>query len=54
MIRKIFPHPYLSALLAFTWMLLVNRFAVGSLVMAALLGVIIPLITTPIGPDGPG
>ena len=53
MIRKIFPHPYLSALLAVTWMLLVNRFAIGSLVMAAILGTIIPLVTASYWPARP-
>ena len=53
MIRKLFPHPYLSALLAVTWMLLVNRFAIGSLVMAAILGIIIPLVTASYWPARP-
>ena len=53
MIRKLFPHPYLSALLAVTWMLLVNRFAIGSLVMAAILGTIIPLVTASYWPARP-
>lgn len=51
MIRRIFPHPYLSALLVLTWMLLVNRFAWGSLVFAIMLGIIIPALTEPYWPD---
>ncbi len=53
MIRKIFPHPCLSALLAVTWMLLVNRFAIGSLVLAAVLGTVIPLMTANYWPGRP-
>ena len=53
MIRKIFPHPYLSALLAVTWMLLVNRFAIGSLAMAAILGIALPLVTASYWPARP-
>ena len=51
--RKVFPHPYLSALLAVTWMLLVNRIALGSLVMAAFLATVIPLATAAYWPDRP-
>lgn len=50
MLRRLFPHPYLSLTLVVFWMLLVNRFALGSLVMAAILGVVIPLITAPYWP----
>ena len=51
--RTIFPHPYLSALLAVTWMLLVNRFAIGSVVMATILGTLIPLATAAYWPGRP-
>lgn len=51
--RKVFPHPYLSALLAVTWMLLVNRIALGSLVMAAFLATVIPLATAAYWPARP-
>src|SRR5690606_9667091 len=44
MIRRIFPHPYLSALLILIWMLLVNRFAWGSLVFATILSIAIPAL----------
>ncbi len=45
MISRLFPHPYLSLALLVTWMLLVNGTKLGSLVMAAILAVAIPLIT---------
>ncbi|SNT76585.1 Na+/H+ antiporter subunit E [Paracoccus seriniphilus] len=51
MIRRIFPHPYLSALLVLIWMLLVNRFAWGSLVFALILSIAIPALTEPYWPD---
>lgn len=51
MIRRIFPHPYLSALLFLIWMLLVNRFAWGSVVFALILSITIPALTEPYWPD---
>ena len=51
MIRRILPHPLLSLFVALIWMLLVNRFAWGSLLFAMALGVIIPLATDRYWPD---
>ena len=53
MLRKLFPHPYLTLLLVITWMLLVNHLKLGSLVFALILGTIIPIITAPYWPDRP-
>jgi len=53
MLRKLFPHPYLTLLLIITWMLLVNHLKLGSLVLAVILGTIIPLMTAPYWPDRP-
>lgn len=53
MLRKLFPHPYLTLLLVITWMLLVNHLKLGSLVFALMLGIIIPIITAPYWPDRP-
>lgn len=47
MIRRWFPHPYLTLMVFAVWMMLVNRFAWGSVVFAAILGVVIPLLTAP-------
>jgi multicomponent K+:H+ antiporter subunit E len=47
MLRRLYPHPYLSLFLVLTWFLLVNQWKVGSLVMAVILATIIPLITAP-------
>lgn len=51
--RRLFPHPYLNLLLIAVWMLLVNRLALGSLVMAAVLATVIPLITSAYWPARP-
>lgn len=51
MIRRIFPHPFLSALLVLIWMLLVNRFAWGSLVFAFIISIAVPALTEPYWPD---
>lgn len=53
MLRRLFPHPLLSAMLFLTWMLLVNQFKIGSLVMALILAVIIPMLTAPYWPNRP-
>lgn len=47
MIRKLLPHPALSLLIVLMWMALVNRFAWGSLVFAAIIAVVIPLAIRP-------
>ena len=45
MIRRLLPHPALSLAVALIWLLLVNRFAWGSLVFALALGLVIPIVT---------
>lgn len=54
MIRRLLPRPWLTGLLIVIWMALVNRWAMGSLVFAVLLGIAIPLATAPYWPDGKG
>lgn len=49
--RRIFPHPYLSLTLVLLWFLLVNQWKLGSLVMALLLGTLIPLLSAHWWPD---
>lgn len=53
MLRKLLPHPYMTLTLIALWMLLVNEFKIGSLVMAAILGVVLPLLTAAWWPDRP-
>lgn len=51
--RRLLPHPGLSALLIVIWLMLVNELKLGSLVFAALLAVILPLMTAPYWPGAP-
>lgn len=53
MIRRLLPHPWLSLTILLAWMMLVNRFAWGSLVFAAILGLVIPAMTAVWWPDRP-
>lgn len=50
MIRRLFPHPWMTVALALVWMMLVNRFAWGSLVFAIMIGIAVPLLTAPYWP----
>lgn len=49
--RRLYPHPYLSLTLFAVWLLLVNGYALGSLVFAAILATIIPLLTSAYWPN---
>ncbi len=53
MIRRLFPHPALSALLVVVWMLLVNEFTFGALFLALVFGLLVPLVTSRFWPDRP-
>ena len=53
MLRRLYPHPYLTLTLIVMWFMLVNQWKVGSLVMAVILATIIPLITSAWWPDRP-
>lgn len=46
MIGRLFPHPLLSVMLAIVWLLLVNSLSVGTLVLALLVGWLVPLGTS--------
>lgn len=47
------PHPLLSVVLVFVWMLLQNDFSMGALVLGGVLGVAIPIITSGFWPSRP-
>lgn len=47
------PHPLLSVVLVFVWMLLQNDFSMGTLVLGCVLGVAIPIITSGFWPSRP-
>lgn len=51
--RRILPHPLLTILLAIVWCLLVNSLSPGTVVMALILGLLIPAIAEPYWPDRP-
>ncbi|MBN8631532.1 MAG: Na+/H+ antiporter subunit E [Rhodobacterales bacterium] len=51
--RRLFPHPYLSATLVLLWFLLVNQWKLGSLVLALILATLIPLLSSRWWPDRP-
>jgi multicomponent K+:H+ antiporter subunit E len=51
--KRLFPHPYLTLTLVVLWFLLVNQWKLGSLVMAIILGTVIPLLTSAWWPDRP-
>jgi len=53
MLNRLLPHPYLSLTVAVTWLLLVNSLAINSLVFAAILGIVVPVLTRAYWPDIP-
>ncbi len=48
---KLLPHPILTPILALIWLLLVNRFAPGPILLGLLLGWLIPIFTLRFWPD---
>ncbi len=53
MTRKLFPHPGLSLVVILVWLLLLNKFSLGGIVLGLLIGVIVPLLTAPYWPNRP-
>lgn len=53
MMKRLFPHPYLSLLLTIVWLVLVNKITLGNVVLGAILGIVIPFITGPYWPGKP-
>ena len=53
MLRKIFPHPYLTLLMVLVWLALMNSVSLGGVVFGTLLGIAIPAITAVYWPDRP-
>jgi multicomponent K+:H+ antiporter subunit E len=46
MLRRLYPHPYLTLSLIGIWFLLVNHADVGTLAMAVILGTVIPIVSS--------
>ncbi|HUG46350.1 MAG TPA: Na+/H+ antiporter subunit E [Sphingomicrobium sp.] len=53
MISRLFPHPWLSALLVIVWMLLLNSFTLGGLLLGIILGTVVPVLTSAYWPNRP-
>ena len=53
MIRKLLPHPVLTVTLIVVWMLLANQLTLGGLVLGIIVGIVIPILTSPFWPDRP-
>lgn len=51
--NRFFPHPTLSVVVALIWLALANDLSLGNLVLAAILGWVIPKITSVYWPDTP-
>ncbi len=51
--NRLLPHPGLTVLLVIIWMLAINEFSLGGLVVALALGLAIPIFTAPYWPDRP-
>lgn len=51
--RRLLPHPGLSAMLLIVWVLMANTVTGGNIVLGAILAVILPLFTRPFWPDRP-
>ena len=43
---RLVPHPHLSVLLALVWILLANEIGAGTVLLAAVLGIAVPLVTS--------
>jgi multicomponent K+:H+ antiporter subunit E len=53
MIARILPHPGLTALLVMMWLVMVNDLSFGTLFLAIVVGVLVPIFTAPWWPDRP-
>ncbi|HVL78030.1 MAG TPA: Na+/H+ antiporter subunit E [Sphingomicrobium sp.] len=51
--RRLFPHPALAVMLVIVWMLLLNSFTVGGLLLGILFGITVPILTQPYWPNRP-
>ncbi len=53
MMRRILPHPALSAMLLVVWLLMANGITVGGVVLGTVFALILPKFTEPFWPDRP-
>ncbi|MDG4647539.1 Na+/H+ antiporter subunit E [Roseibacterium sp. SDUM158017] len=53
MLRRLVPHPLLSVTLVIVWLGLVNTFTLGNLILGAVFGLVIPMLTKAYWPNRP-
>lgn len=53
MTARLFPHPLLSLVLVVVWLGLVNKVTPGNVLLGAILGVAVPILTSPYWPNRP-
>ena len=53
MMRRLLPHPVLSAALAVIWLLLLNDVTAGGALLGLVVGLVVPVVTAPYWPDRP-
>lgn len=51
--KRLLPHPGLSAMLLIVWVLVANRITAGNIVLGSLFALILPRFTQPFWPDRP-
>jgi len=51
--RRLLPHPVLSAALAVIWLLLLNDVTAGGALLGLVVGLVVPVVTAPYWPDRP-
>ena len=51
--RRLIPHPGLSALLVLFWLLMANSLSAGALVTGIVIGIVLPIFTAPFWPQRP-
>ncbi|MEQ5870868.1 Na+/H+ antiporter subunit E [Sagittula sp. NFXS13] len=53
MLKKLIPHPLLSLTLTVVWLMLVNKFSLGNLLLGGVIGLLVPVLTAPYWPGRP-
>ena len=51
--KRVLPHPALSAMLLIVWLLMANHITVGGIVLGGIFALILPKFTQPFWPDRP-
>lgn len=51
--KRLLPHPGLSAMLLIVWLLMANSITIGGILLGGLFAVVLPKVTQPFWPDRP-